>query len=367
MSAATMPGMANHPAPPLAVSETEAEALRALSRAGTTEQRTALRARIILRAADGVANVAIATELGISVPTVGLWRTRFKQHGLAGLADGPRIGRPATYGREIRERVLTTTLTPPEGATHWSTRRLAKAVGVSPNTILRIWREGKLKPHRTETFKYSSDPDLVAKVTDVVGLYLHPPERAIVLSVDEKTQIQALDRTQPMLPMKPGQVERHTHDYKRHGTLVLSAALEIATGTVTTQTTARHRAVEFLDFLNLIARTYPRRELHVVLDNVSTHKTPEVERWLGRHTRVHFHFTPTSASWLNQVETWFGILTSQALRRGSFESVRALVAAIERFTRSWNDGASPFTWVKTTDQILAKAVRKPQATSGARH
>jgi len=242
---------------------------------------------------------------------------------LAGLADGPRTGRPATYGREIRERVLTTTLTPPEGATHWSTRRLAVAVGVSPNTILRIWREGKLKPHRTETFKYSSDPDLVAKVTDVVGLYLNPPERAIVLSVDEKTQIQALDRTQPMLPMKPGQVERHTHDYKRHGTLVLSAALEIATGTVTTQTTARHRAVEFLDFLNLIARTYPRRELHVVLDKVSTHKSPEVERWLGRHKRVHFHFTPTSASWLNQVETWFGILTSQALGRGSFESVRA--------------------------------------------
>ncbi len=338
-----------------------------MTRAGTTEQRTALRAKIILRAAEGIANVAIAAELGISVPTVGLWRTRFKERGLAGLADGPRTGRPATYGREIRERVLATTLTPPEGATHWSTRRLAAAVGVGPNTILRIWREGRLKPHRTETFKYSRDPELVAKVTDVVGLYLDPPARAIVLSVDEKTQIQALDHTQPMLQLRPGQVERHTHDYKRNGTLVLSAALEIATGEVTTQTSARHRAAEFLDFLNLLVRTYPRRQLHLVLDNVSTHKTPDVQTWLARHKRVHLHFTPTSASWMNQVETWFSILSRQAIHRGSFESVRALVAAIERFTRAWNTGASPFTWVKTADEILAKAVRKPQATSGAGH
>jgi transposase len=359
--------MANHPAPPLAVSESEAEALRAMARAGTTEQRTALRAKIILRAAEGVANVAIADELGVSVPTIGLWRTRFKERGLAGLADGPRTGRPATYGREIRERVLATTLTPPEGATHWSTRRLAAAVGVSPNTILRIWREGRLKPHRTETFKFSRDPELVPKVADVVGLYLNPPERAIVLSVDEKTQIQALDRTQPMLPLKPGQVERHTHDYKRNGTLSLFAALEIATGTVTNETRERHTGADFLAFLHLLARTYPSGEVHVVLDNVSTHKTPDVQAWLRRHKRFTFHFTPTSASWLNQIETWFGILSSQAIRRGSFESVRALVAAIERFTRVWNAGASPFTWVKTSDEILAKAVRKPQATSGAGH
>ena len=367
MLAATMLGMANHPAPPLAVSETEAESLRAMARAGTTEQRTALRAKIILRAAEGVANVAIADELGISVPTVGLWRTRFKERGLAGLADGPRTGRPATYGREIRERVLATTLTPPEGATHWSTRRLAKAVGVSPNTILRIWREGRLTPHRVETFKFSRDPELVAKVTDVVGLYLDPPARAIVLSIDEKTQIQALDRTAPMLPMRPGRVERHTHDYKRNGTTSLFAALDVATGQVTNQAAARHRHEEFLDFLNLLVRTYPRRQIHVVLDNVSSHKTPEVQRWLRRHRRFHFHFTPTSASWMNQIETWFGILSRQAIRRGSFESVRALVAAIERFTRAWNTGASPFTWVKTPDEILAKAVRKTQATSGAGH
>jgi transposase len=362
-----MLGMANHPAPPLAVSESEAEALRAMTRAGTTEQRTALRARIILRAAEGVANVAIADELGISVPTVGLWRTRFRERGLAGLADGPRTGRPATYGREIRERVLTTTLSPPEGATHWSTRRLAKAVGVSPNTILRIWREGRLKPHRTETFKFSRDPELVRKVTDVVGLYLAPPERAIVLSVDEKTQIQALDRTQPMLPLKPGQVERHTHDYKRNGTTSLFAALNVATGEVTQQARARHTGDDFLAFLRRLDRVYPDQELHVVLDNVSTHKTPDVQAWLHRHQRFTFHFTPTSASWLNQIETWFGILTRQAIRRGTFDSVAALIAAIDTFTATWNEGRTPFTWVKTADEILAKAVRKRPATSESRH
>ena len=364
----TVRGMAAHPAAPLAVSEPEAEALAAMTRAGTTEQRLAMRARIILRAAEGAAHVAVASELGVSVPTVLLWRRRFKEQGLAGLADAAHPGRPRMYGRETRERVLAETLTPPDDATsHWSRERLARKVGLSASTVGRIWHEGRLKPHRVETFKFSRDPDLVAKVTDVVGLYLNPPERAIVLSVDEKTQIQALDRTAPMLPLRPGQVERHTHDYKRNGTLVLSAALEIATGTVTTLTSAQHRHEEFLDFLNLLARTYPRREIHVVLDNVSTHKTPEIVRWLARHRRFHFHFTPTSASWMNQVETWFGILSRQAIRRASFESVRALIAAIERFTRQWNTGASPFKWVKTSDEILAKAVRKTQADSGARH
>jgi transposase len=207
----------------------------------------------------------------------------------------------------------------------------------------------------------------VAKITDVVGLYLAPPERAIVLSVDEKTQIQALDRTQPMLPMRPGQVERHTHDYKRNGTLSLFAALEVGTGQVTNQARERHTGDDFLAFLRLLARTYPRGEIEVVLDNVSTHKTPDVVAWLAKHPRFTFHFTPTSASWMNQVETWFGILSRQAIRRGSFESVRALTAAIERFTREWNAGATPFTWVKTADEILAKAVRKTQADSGARH
>ena len=362
-----MGSMAAHPAAPLAVSESEAEALRAMTRAGTTEQRMAMRARIVLRAADGAANVTVAEEVGVSIPTVLLWRRRFKEHGLAGLDDAPHPGRPRTYGREVRERILAETLTPPEGTTHWSTRRLAKRVGVSAATVGRVWHEERLKPHRTETFKYSRDPQLVAKVTDVVGLYLDPPERAIVLSVDEKTQIQALDRTQPMLPMGPGQVERHTHDHERNGIISLFAALEVGTGRVTDQTAVRHRHQEFIDFLNLLVRTYPRGRIHVILDNVSSHKTPEVGRWLARHRRFHFHFTPTSASWLNQVETWFGILTRQALQRGSFESVRALVAGIERFTREWNAGATPFRWVKTPDQILAKAVGKTQADSGAGH
>jgi transposase len=338
-----------------------------MTRAGTTEQRTAMRARIILRAAEGAAHVAIADELGVSVPTVLLWRRRFRESGLAGLADSPHPGRPRVYGREKREQILARTLTRPDGTTHWSTRRLAKEVGVSATTVARVWHEGRLKPHRVETFKFSSDPELVAKVTDVVGLYLDPPERAIVLSVDEKTQVQALDRTQPMLPLRPGQVERHTHDYKRHGTLSLFAALEVATGHVTNETRARHTGDDFLAFLRRLARAYPNGEVHVILDNVSTHKTPDVQRWLARHKRFTFHFTPTSASWMNQVETWFGILTRQAIRRGSFESVRALTATIERFTREWNAGSGPFAWVKTADEILAKAVRKAQADSGAGH
>jgi len=359
--------MAAHPAPPLAVSQPEAETLREITRAGTSEQRMVMRARIILRAAEGAANVEVARELGVSIPTVLLWRRRFKERGLAGLADAPHPGRPRTHGREVRERILAETLTPPEDTTHWSRERMAKRVGVSASTVGRVWRAERLKPHRTETFKYSDDPDLVAKVTDVVGLYLAPPERAIVLSVDEKTQIQALDRTQPMLPLRPGQVERHTHDYKRHGTTSLFAALEVGTGRVTDQARERHTAADFLAFLRLLARTYPKGEVHVILDNVATHKTAAVQAWLARHQRFHFHFTPTSASWLNQVETWFGILSRQAIRRGSFESVRALVAAIERFTREWNAHASPFVWVKTPEQILAKAVRKAKADSGGQH
>lgn len=359
--------MAAHPAPRLAVSDAEAATLRAMTRAGTTEQRTAMRARIVLLAAEGAAHVEIAEEVGVSVPTVLLWRRRFKEQGLAGLADAPHPGRPRTYGRDVQERILATTLTKPEGRTHWSRARLAKEVGVSASTVGRVWAEDRLRPRRAETFKFSSDPELVAKVTDVVGLYLDPPERAIVLSVDETTQARALDRTQPMLSMRPGQVERHTHDHERNGTLSLFAALEVATGRVTNETRARHTGDDFLAFLRLIAREYPKGEVHVILDDVSTHKTPGVQRWLGRHRRFRFHFTPTSASWMNQVETWFGILTRQALRRGSFESVRALSAAIEGVTREWNEGATPFTWVKTADEILAKAVRKTQADSGAEH
>ena len=366
--AATILDMANHPAPPLSVHESDLEILRALVRARTTEQRLAQRARIVLCAAEGKPNRRIAAEVGVAPMTVLLWRERYQRAGLAGLADEARSGRPPTYGRNERDRVIALTLEPPsDGTTHWSARRLADRVAMSETTVWRIWQTVGLKPHRTETFKFSTDPELEAKVRDVVGLYLAPPARAIVLSLDEKTQIQALDRTQPMLPMKPGQVERHTHDYKRNGTTSLFAALEVATGKVTTEARARHTGADFLAFLRHVERAYPAGELHVVLDNVSSHKTPDVRAWLERQTRITFHFTPTSASWMNQIETWFGILTRGALRRGSFGSVKELIARIELFAANWNAGASPFAWVKTADEILAKAVRKRPATSESRH
>jgi transposase len=360
--------MPSRPAAPLPIDDAEREALRALVRARTTEQRTAMRARVVLAAADGVANERIAEDLGVHKMTVLLWRGRFARKRLAGLADAPRPGRAPTYGREGRDRVIALTLEPPaDGTSHWSARRMAARTGISTTTVQRIWREAGLKPHRTETFKFSADPDLEAKVRDVVGLYLAPPERAVVLSLDEKTQIQALDRTAPMLPMRPGQVERHTHDYERHGTTQLFAALEVGTGRVTAQTRARHTGADFLAFLRRVERAYPDGDLHVVLDNVSTHKTPAVRAWLDANPRVTFHFTPTSASWMNQVETWFGILSRQAIRRGAFRSVRELVARIEAFVESWNAGASPFVWTKSDDQILAKAVRKRPAISESGH
>jgi transposase len=368
MIAATLAAMAHPPAPRLAVNSAEREALERLVRARTTEQRLAERAEIILRAADGAANKRIAAGVGVTLTTVLHWRQRFATDRLAGLSDAPRPGRPVRYDRAERDRVIALTLSPPpEGETHWSTRRLARAAGMSTTTIWRIWRSADLKPHRLETFKFSRDPDLEAKVRDVVGLYLAPPERAIVLSVDEKTQIQALDRTQPMLPLRSGGVERRTHDYKRNGITSLFAALEVATGKVTQEARARHTGADFLAFLRRLDRVYPDQELHVILDNVSTHKTPAVQGWLERHARITFHFTPTSASWLNQVETWFSVLTRQAIRRGSFGSVKELIARITAFTDRWNAGASPFAWVKTADEILAKPVRKAQATNESRH
>lgn len=366
--AATILRMPNHPAPPLVVDEAELAALRSLTRAGRTEQRLATRARIVLAAADGAPNSRIAAEVGVSPMTVLLWRRRFERDRLAGLRDAPRPGRERTYTREDRDRVIALTLSPPPpGFSHWSSRRLAREVAMSTTTILRIWAEAGLKPHRTETFKFSRDPALEAKVRDVVGLYLAPPERAIVLSLDEKTQIQALDRTQPMLPLRPGQVERRTHDYKRNGTTCLYAALEVGTGRVTGQTRARHTADDFLAFLRRVEGAYPDGELHVILDNSSTHKTDAVRTWLAERPRITFHFTPTSASWMNQIETWFGILSRQAIRRGSFGSVKELIARIEAFMQSWNAGASPFVWVRTADEILAKAVRKRPAINESGH
>src|SRR6266705_2340228 len=362
MIAATMADMANHPASPLPVKESDLEILRARVRARTTEQRSVQRARIVLRAAEGVPNRRIAAEVGVAPMTVLLWRAKYAQAGLAGLADEPRPGRPPTYSRADRDRVIALTLEPPtDGTTHWSAHRLGQRLGMSATTVWRIWQSVGLKPHRTETFKFSTDPQLEAKVRDVVGLYLAPPERAIVLSLDEKTQIQALDRTAPMLPLRPGQVERHTHDYKRNGITSLFAALNVATGEVTHEARSRHTGADFLAFLRRLERVYRDQELHVILDNVSTHKTPDVNAWLSRHPRITFHFTPTSASWLNQVETWFGILTRQAIRRGSFGSVKELIAMINTFTANWNAGSTPFSWVRTADEILAKAVRKRPA------
>jgi len=349
------------------LSEQEERELRVVLRTPSASQQRALRARIVLRAAEGATNTQIAAETGVSLPTVGLWRRKFSERRSAGLADAPRSGRPRQIDDDEVQRVLAKTLErPPDGSTHWSVRRLAAATGISPTSVHRIWRDHKLKPHQLRTFKFSNDPRLVEKVIDVVGLYLAPPEGALVLCVDEKTQIQALDRTQPTLPIKPGKAARMTHDYKRNGTTSLYAALEIASGEVTGACYPRHRHQEFLAFLNRLVRAYPRRPLHVVLDNSSTHSTPEVKRWLQRHKRVHFHFTPTSASWMNMVEIWFSILTSQQVRRGVYHDVPELIAAIEHYIAGYNQRAQPFVWTKTADAILAKAI-KQQPTSGTLH
>jgi len=349
------------------LSEDEERELRAVLRTPSASQQKALRARIVLAAAEGRSNTQIAGEVGVSLPTVGLWRRNFLARRIDGLADAPRSGRPREIADKDIARVLAATLeSPPDGSTHWSVRRLAGATGISPTTVHRIWRDHKLRPHQVRSFKFSKDPRLAEKIVDVVGLYLDPPKGALVLCVDEKTQIQALDRTQATLPMKPGKAARMTHDYKRNGTTSLYAALEIASGGVTGACYPKHRHQEFLAFLNQIVRAYPRRPLHVVLDNSSTHSTPEVTRWLARHRRVHFHFTPTSASWMNMVEIWFSILTNQQVRRGVYRDVPELIAAIEHFIAGYNERAQPFVWTKTAEEILTKAIKR-QPTSGTLH
>lgn len=328
----------------------------------------AQRARIVLLAGEGISNAEIGRRVGASRPTVLHWRGRYLEGGVAALRDRPRSGRP----REVDElESVTTTLSndgrPPErlGVTHWSARLLAGELGISFATVARIWRDWDIAPGRIETFKFSTDPQLEAKVRDIVGLYLHPPENAVVLCIDEKSQVQALDRTQPTLPIRPGDPERQTHDYIRHGTTTLFAALEVATGRVTDACYHRHRHQEFLKFLKQVAKAYPRVPLHVVCDNYSTHKHPRVKAWLERNPRITLHFTPTSGSWLNMIEIFFGIITRQAIRRGSFGSVRDLVDAIRRFIDGWNDRCEPFTWTKDADTILTKADR--QTTSNTRH
>ena len=320
----------------------------------------AQRARILLLAAEGITNTEIAKRVGVSRPTIIACRRRYARRGLPGLPDRPRPGRPQTVRRTRRAEIWSVTLNPPltkVGITHWSTRLLAREVGVSRDTIARIWHEYGIQPWRAETFKFSTDPQPAAKVHDVVGLYLHPPERAVVLCVDEKSQIQALQRTQPVRRVWPDRPEQRTHDYVRHGTTTLFAALEVATGHVIGQCAPRHRHQEFLAFLKQVARGYPRRQLHVICDNYATHKHPVVRGWLARHPRIRLHFTPTSASWLNLVEVFFSIVERQALRRGDFASVSELTTAISRFCAAWNQHCQPLAWTKPADDILARLNR----------
>jgi transposase len=357
--------MANRPAPALVLREGDREELTRLTRSSTVRAGLAQRARIVLLAADGEANTVIADRVGVSRPTVIEWRRRYAARGIGGLADDPRPGRPRSVDHA---RIVSVTLAPPPkryGVTHWSSRLLGRHLGIGNKTVATAWREYGVQPWRVETFKFSTDPQLVAKVTDVVGLYLAPPENAVVLCVDEKSQIQALDRTAPMLPMQPGLPARRTHDYVRHGTTTLFAALEIATGQVTAACTPRHRHQEFLAFLKQVARAYPEGQLHLVMDNYATHKKGKVRDWLARNPRIHVHFTPTSASWLNLVEVWFGIIERQAIHRGSFGSVKDLNAKIRAFINGWNDRCHPFVWTKTADEILNKANR--QTTSNTAH
>ena len=319
----------------------------------------ARRARIVLLASDGLNNTAIAEKLGVSRRTVGLWRSRFAERRLEGLADEPRPGAPRKIGDDKIVEVVTRTLeTETENATHWSRRSMARATGLSATTVHRIWGAFGLQPHRVESFKLSSDPHFVDKVRDIVGLYLDPPQHALVLCVDEKSQIQALDRTQPMLPMRPGQAERRTHDYKRHGTTTLFAALDVTAGTVIGRCMKRQRAREFRSFLDAVESVVPADlDIHVVMDNASSHKTKLIQDWFAKRPRWHRHFTPTSSSWLNQVERFFALLTERQIRRGVHRSTAELEAAIERYIETHNRDPRPFRWTKSADDILASIER----------
>ena len=336
------------------LADEEREVLERWARRPKSSQALALRCRIVLAAAVGKSNVEIAAELGCNRLTVGRWRSRFTERRLDGLHDEPRPGKPRSITDDDVERVIVKTLEEqPVGATHWSTRSMAAATGMSQSAVSRIWRAFALKPHQSESFKLSPDPQFIEKVRDIVGLYLNPPEAAVVLCVDEKAQIQALDRSAPVLPLMPGVPERRTHDYLRNGTTNLYAALDVASGQVINEMTPRHRAEEFRRFLNLIDKTVPDGlDVHVVLDNSSTHKAPTIQRWLVRHPRFTFHFTPTYSSWLNLVERWFAELTTKWIKRGSHRSVRELVASIRTWITNWNDDPKPFVWHKTADEIL---------------
>lgn len=355
----------------LTLSDEERQKLTTWASRPKSSQRLALRARIVLACADEPSNKTVAARLKVCGATVGTWRNRFVARRLDGLVDDPRPGTPRTVSDADVERVVTRTLeTKPANATHWSTRDMAKTAGMSQSAVSRIWRAFGLKPHRHETFKLSTDPYFVEKVRDVVGLYLAPPEKAIVLSVDEKSQVQALDRTQPTLPMTPTQAERGTHDYVRHGTTSLFAALNVATGEVIGKCHRRHRHQEFVKFLDHLDDTLvkePGVSIHIVLDNYATHKTAAVKRWLLRHPDYHLHFIPTSSSWLNQIERFFAEITEKRIRRGVFKSVPALEKAIEEYLKNHNADAKPFAWVADADSILDRIKKVCERTSDSGH
>jgi transposase len=357
------------PIPPLTLTADERATLERWSRRPTTAQVLATRARVILGCAAGQSNTAVARELRLTKQTIGKWRTRFLNQRLDGLLDEPRPGAPRRIGDAEVERVMRLTLeTMPRDSTHWSTRAMARRCGLSQTAVSRIWRAFALRPHRVETFKLSKDPLFIEKVRDIVGLYLNPPDKALVLCVDEKAQIQALDRTQPLLPMRPGQVERRTHDYTRHGTTSLFAALNVKTGKVIGECHRRHRAKEFRKFLDTINAAVPAAlSVHVILDNYGTHKTPLIHRWLLRHPRFHVHFTPTGTSWINLVERWFATLTDKQLRRGVHRSTRDLETTILHYIDITNERPKPFVWTKTADEILASVARFCQRISNSGH
>ena len=355
------------PKQPLILTEEERERLESLAHRARSQPLLARRARVVLACAEGLDNRTVARKLRASLGMVGKWRARFLRERLEGLYDEPRPGAPRTVTDAQVEPVVVQTLeSTPRGETHWSTRGLAKATGLSRMTISRIWHAFGLQPHRTDTFKLSPDPLLIEKVRDIVGLYIHPPEHALVLCVDEKSQIQALDRTQPLLPMRPGQLERRTHDYKRHGTTSLFAALELKTSRVIGQLHRRHRSVEFRKFLDRIEAHVPAGlDIHLILDNYGTHKTAIIRKWFAKRPRFHVHFTPTYGSWINLVERWFAELTNKRIRRGVFRSLQDLEAAIREYIDVHNEDPTPFVWTKSADQILASMARYAQRTLAA--
>ena len=357
------------PLAPLTLSEPEREELQAIMRSRSQPQSLATRARIVLMAAEGESNTDIAERLGLSKPTVGIWRKRYVTQRLAGLYDEPRPGGPRSIRDEQIATLLRKTLkTKPEDGTHWTCRSIAAETRLSKSTVQRVWKAFGLQPHRQKHFKISTDPLFIEKVRDIVGLYLNPPDRAVVLCVDEKSQIQALDRTQPTLPLGLGYVEGITHGYVRHGTTTLFAALDVASGRVLATCKQRHRHQEFLQFLREIDAAVPKKlDVHLIVDNYATHKHPSVRRWLGSRPRFHVHYTPTYSSWLNQVEIWFNIITQRAIRRGTFRSVRDLRQNIDRFVKRYNRKCRPFAWTATPDSILEKLERLSQAIAGTRH